>query len=825
MRAGGFTVQQALSVEAASVIKQAVQLARRRGHAQVTPLHVASIMLYSPTGLLRTACIDSQSHSQPLQCKALELCFNVALNRLPTSSSTGLLGAPQHPSISNALIAAFKRAQAHQRRGSIENQQQPLLAVKIEIQQLIVSILDDPSVSRVMREAGFSSTLVKTKLEENVSLGLCSRSPTSSTNKSTPSKENNSLLVLSSSSSPMLGQENLCKQIRVNDQARNEDVTGVIEKMMNKRTKSLVIIGEEVATVEGVVKGVMDKVNQGDVPDALKEVKFISLPLSSFKRISRGEVEQKLEDLIRCMKTFVDKGVVLYLGDLQWITDYRASDFGGRNYYCSVEHMIIELGRLAHGLGESGKFWLMGIGSFQTYMKCKSGHPSLEGVWGLCPLTVPAAGLGLSLITDSYVKDKERGSKNDGNRSSLVLIEDSEEPQLTCCADCSANFETEAQSSRNTSSQGESTSSTLPSWLRNNGSDDQENVWIKDLCKKWNSFCRSSHTQSQSYEKTTAYSSSIISPSSSASFFYSDQQNPNFHPCSRNTRMYIPENGRLSNPSSALNSNSSSDNMEMEYISKFKEFNAENLKTLCRALEEKVPLQKDVIAEIAGTILQCRSGMLRRKEKGRCFTKAAPKEETWLFIQGMDKDAKEKFARELAKLVFGPSHSNFKSISLSNFSSTRADSIEDFRNKRLRDEQSCSLFERLTEAMSVNPHRVFFIEDVEQADHRSQMGIKRAIQSGKIRNADGEDVSLGDSIIILSCESFSSRSRACSPSTKQKSGRTEEEKSVSKSEETSPCTSLDLNVSFEGDDSADMLIDDVGDLVESVDRYIIFKMI
>lgn len=289
--------------------------------------------------------------------------------------------------------------------------------------------------------------------------------------------------------------------------------------------------------------------------------------------------------------------------------------------------------------------------------------------------------------------------------------------------------------------------------------------------------------------------------------------------------MYIPENGRLSNPSSALNSNSSSDNMEMEYISKFKEFNAENLKTLCRALEEKVPLQKDVIAEIAGTILQCRSGMLRRKEKGRCFTKAAPKEETWLFIQGMDKDAKEKFARELAKLVFGPSHSNFKSISLSNFSSTRADSIEDFRNKRLRDEQSCSLFERLTEAMSVNPHRVFFIEDVEQADHRSQMGIKRAIQSGKIRNADGEDVSLGDSIIILSCESFSSRSRACSPSTKQKSGRTEEEKSVSKSEETSPCTSLDLNVSFEGDDSADMLIDDVGDLVESVDRYIIFKMI
>lgn len=32
------------------------------------------------------------------------------------------------------------------------------LAIKIELKQLIVSILDDPSVSRVMREASFSST-------------------------------------------------------------------------------------------------------------------------------------------------------------------------------------------------------------------------------------------------------------------------------------------------------------------------------------------------------------------------------------------------------------------------------------------------------------------------------------------------------------------------------------------------------------------------------------------------------------------------------------------------------------------------------------------
>ncbi|KAF2289654.1 hypothetical protein GH714_037724 [Hevea brasiliensis] len=282
MRAGGCTVQQALTAEAATVVKQAVTLARRRGHAQVTPLHVASTMLAAPTGLLRTACL--QSHSHPLQCKALELCFNVALNRLPASTSSPMLGthSQQYPSISNALVAAFKRAQAHQRRGSIENQQQPLLAVKIELEQLIISILDDPSVSRVMREAGFSSTQVKSNVEQAVSLEICSQSAPSVTSKS---KESN----LTLSQSPPLSQvgAKASKPITSLDPIRNEDVMSVIDNLMNKRKRSIVIVGECLGSIEGVVKGVIDKVIKGDVPEALREVKFIPFPITSLS-ISPG---------------------------------------------------------------------------------------------------------------------------------------------------------------------------------------------------------------------------------------------------------------------------------------------------------------------------------------------------------------------------------------------------------------------------------------------------------------------------------------------------------------------------------------------------------
>ncbi|XP_077234429.1 double Clp-N motif-containing P-loop nucleoside triphosphate hydrolases superfamily protein [Tasmannia lanceolata] len=852
MRAGGYTVQQALTVEAATIVKQAVSLARRRGHAQVTPLHVANTMLSSSTCLLRTACL--QSHSHPLQCKALELCFNVALNRLPASTSSPMLGGgPHHPSLSNALVAAFKRAQAHQRRGSIENQQQPLLAVKVEIEQLIISILDDPSVSRVMREAGFSSTQVKNNVEQAVSLEICAPNPSKQ-------KEVGNLLVLGSNNrSPSPSSSHLglfgvnISKVKPLDQVRSEDVMSVVENLMNRRRRSSVIVGECLASTEGVVRGVMDKVDKGEVPEPLRNVQFISLPLFSFGHLSKEQVEQKLGE-IRCLvKSCVGRGAVLYLGDLKWTAEFRGSfsDQGRTSYYCPVEHMIMELGRLVCGIGESGRLWLLGIATYQTYMKCRIGHPSLETVWGLHPLTIPAGSLGLSLSPDSYLQGQLR-SKKSGDGSGWLLLQDGVEKQLTCCADCMTKFEKEAQGLRNNNHEATTITSSLPSWLQQYkeenkrlNTNDQEYLNVRDLCKKWNSICNSVHKEHHPTEKTLDFSC-ISSPSASISSY--NQHCPNTHQTHKawpvvlnakhpwrehhfwisddegfepNLGMTFPEHREPKrallaklNPNPYPNSVSSSDTMEMEYVHRFKELNAENLKTLCNALELKVSWQKHIIPEIASTILQCRSGMIRRKSE---LKSSETKEDTWLFFQGGDTEGKEKVAMELASLIFC-SESNVVTVGLSCYSSTKSDSTEDFRNKRSRAESSCSYLERFADEVGNNPHRVFFMEDIEQVEYYSQLGIKSTIEKGRIRNSNGDEVLLSDAIIILSCESFDSRSRASSP-IKQKLD-TEEGKGVDCEMETSPCVSLDLNLSFEDND--DPSFDDVG-LLEAVDRRFIFK--
>lgn len=822
MRTGSCAVQQGLTAEAATVVKQAVTLAKRRGHAQVTPLHVANTMLAASNGLLRTACL--QSHSHPLQCKALELCFNVALNRLPASnSSSPMLGPPAHsPSISNAMVAAFKRAQAHQRRGSIENQQQPLLAVKIELEQLIISILDDPSVSRVMREAGFSSTQVKSNVEQAVSLEVCSQnapSPSAS-GKSKENETNNNITT------------KVGKTMGSGSAVREEDVTGVLDYLRNQRMRSSVLVGECLASLEGVVRRVMEKVEKGNVDDeGMRDVKFISLSLSAFGHVSRVQVENKIEELRNSAKSNChSKGFILYVGDINWVFEYRAgSRQQGRGYYCPVEHMILEIGRLISGIGENGRFCVMGIATFQTYMRCRNGYPSLQTVWGLHPFTIPVGNLSLSLIADSGLQNEP--TKKTDNGSSWRSTEGDKEKSPDCLAEpSSVIFDIRVRSLPSSTCNSDSSTSSLPAWLQqckseSKGvtSDDQDCVVVR---QKWNSACNSNQIPPCSTEKTLTFSS--VSPSSSTSFdhpnfwFSSPSANSN-KPNEPTLKIYIPEHKDIkqtflpSNP----NSTSSSDVMETEYVSRFRELNSENLKTLCEGLQRKVPWQKDVIPTIVSTILQCRSGMLKRK--GRVKNVSEVKEETWLLFQGADVEAKENIARELARLVFG-SHRNLVSVTLSSFSSIRADSTEDYcRNKRSRDEQSCSYIDKFADAVSSNPHTVFLVEDIEQVDYRSQLAFKRVIERGRITGTTGEEVRLSDAIIILSCESFSSRSRACSPPVKQKS--CEEKNEAASLEETSSRVSLDLNISIDDDDGCekDKSVDDIG-LLELVDRRIIFKI-
>jgi hypothetical protein len=119
----------------------------------------------SAAGVLRAACVRSQSHL--LQLNSLDLCLDVALDRLtyaPIHMPRGHDGRWHvGPVPSNAFVAALKRALAHgRRRGDVDGG-------KVELKELAVSVLDDPTVDRIVSTAGFSSSQLRAAISSEES--------------------------------------------------------------------------------------------------------------------------------------------------------------------------------------------------------------------------------------------------------------------------------------------------------------------------------------------------------------------------------------------------------------------------------------------------------------------------------------------------------------------------------------------------------------------------------------------------------------------------------------------------------------------------------
>lgn len=394
MRADLITIQQTLTPEAATVLNQSIAEATRRNHGHTTPLHVAATLLSSSSGYLRQACIKSHPNSShPLQCRALELCFSVALERLPTTSSTAAASSPsqtQEPLLSNALTAALKRAQAHQRRGCPDQQQQPLLAVKVELEQLIISILDDPSVSRVMREASFSSPAVKSAIEQSLfgnsarqsgSPGIVNPSAIGFGYRPVPAPVNrnsylNPRLQQHGGSGPHSGM-----------MQRTDEAKRVIEIMIRTRKRNPVLVGDSEPQI--LVKEILGKIESGEFSDGpLRNFQVIRLEkeIASINN-SNAQIATRFGEISGLVETRIGNsdltgGVVLDLGDLKWLAEHPAANGGGGGGAVAEMRKLLERYK--------GKLCFIGTATCETYLRCQVYYPSMENDCDLQAIPIAA---------------------------------------------------------------------------------------------------------------------------------------------------------------------------------------------------------------------------------------------------------------------------------------------------------------------------------------------------------------------------------------------------------------------------------------------------
>ncbi|PIN03962.1 Chaperone HSP104 [Handroanthus impetiginosus] len=770
MRAGAFAAPHTLSAEAASVLKHSLSLARRRGHAQVTPLHVAATLLSSGASLLRRACLKSQPHqpSHAVQCRALELCFNITLNRLPATPGP-LLHA--QPTLSNALVAAIKRAQAHQRRDCIEQQQQlqqPLVAIKVELEQLILSILDDPSVSRVMREAGFSSTAVKKNLEDsnsvssifqcyNASGGIYSTpsSPPSETKREVVnpcSFWHSHLHPYASEQNPFIFSPQRIKSVSgssIGDASSylEKDIRVVLEVLLRKTRRNTAIVGDSLSMAEDLVAQLMSKVERRDVPEELKSAHLIKFQFSSvpLRFMKREEVEMNISDLKRKVDSFASSGgVIIYTGDLRWTVnngdhDEREGVFS--SIYSPVDHLISEMGRLLSSYNNSisnSKVRLLATANYQTYIKCQMKQPPLDVQWALQAVSVPSSG-GLS------GQDSRIDPSQDLEEKPFCVKE--EQDVLTCCPECKSNYEKEAgfKSVDQSSSSGSGNSAQLPFWLRPHGVERLLKDDLVLLRRKYNRLCQSLHQGSHNPNNT----SSVISNQCylgkhynyTSSYWYSPNESSIFADSDTISFAANPNQTASSLPRFQRQQSCHIDFSFSNESSKYQSMvpTSDSLKAL-HDKEEEITLElgnssyaseKHALADIFQENVPWQSETIPLILEALTNSKANQNSDKFVLIQGNDLVGKRRLAVGIAKSMLGSSDLLFRM---------------NMRKRTKTVAQNCEILEK---ALSNHEKIVILVEDVDCGDPEF---VKFLV--------DGLEKDTGNMIFILTMDGDTSHNKA-----------------------------------------------------------------
>ncbi|KAG7036989.1 Protein SMAX1-LIKE 7 [Cucurbita argyrosperma subsp. argyrosperma] len=392
--------RQCLTEEAARALDDAVSVARRRCHAQTTSLHAVSALLSLPSSALRDACSRSHSCAYPprLQFRALDLSVGVSLDRLPSSKPS------DEPPISNSLMAAIKRSQANQRRHpdsfhlyQIHNQQQTPSILRVELKYFILSILDDPIVSRVFGEAGFRSCDIK----------LAIMHPPLSHHPSRFSRSGRfPPIFLCNLPDSDVGNRNFPFPFTSSHGNSDNDANSrrIGEVLVRKKQRNPLLIG--VYAVEAL-RSFTDCVHscKSDVlPAELSGLRVVCIEKEISEFVSgngsKESLKLKFEEVSEMVQQCSGPGLVVNYGELSSLEE-DDDDSNGMSFVVSQLTSLLKL--------HNGRVWLIGaVGTYELHEKFRVRFPAIEKDWDVHVLPITSKSMvdvfgGKSSLMGSFV--------------------------------------------------------------------------------------------------------------------------------------------------------------------------------------------------------------------------------------------------------------------------------------------------------------------------------------------------------------------------------------------------------------------------------------
>lgn len=286
------------TLKSQETIRESQQLADRFGHQQIEPEHMMSAILEQKEGVIPP--ILGKIGGNQAQ---LATAFRSALENLPRVSGSGYAQAYMSPRLKKVLEDAFNEAE--QMKDEYVSLEHILLAVADEKEGEAARILAAEGITR--------DAILKALVDIRGGQRITDQNPEDKYQALERFSRDLTAAASKGDLDPVIG--------------RDDEIRRVIQVLSRRTKNNPVLIGEPGVGKTAIVEGLAQRIDQGDIPETLKDKRVVALDMGALIAGSkyRGEFEDRLKAVLKEI-TDSQGEIILFIDEMHTLVGAGAAE-------------------------------------------------------------------------------------------------------------------------------------------------------------------------------------------------------------------------------------------------------------------------------------------------------------------------------------------------------------------------------------------------------------------------------------------------------------------------------------------------------------------